>query len=44
MEKRVRQGAGKKEARAAEIRSKLGLGLDLKSSVGGQGSGARAVR
>lgn len=44
MEKRVRQGAGKREARAAEIQSKLDLGLDLKSGVGEQGSGARAMR
>lgn len=42
--KRVRQKARKKGARKEEIRSKLDLGLDLKSGMGGKGSGARAVK
>jgi len=42
--KRVRQEAGKKGTRKEEIQSKLDLGLDLKSNMGGKGNGARAVR
>lgn len=42
--KRARQKAGKKGARKEEIQSKLDLALDIKSSMGGKGSEARAVK